>query len=566
MIRILALLLVMMPLLLTCRNATHNSEETPQGALAVYDGGIVTAEDVDREMLKLPADYRVLTDGHMVERYEALAQKIVVDRILLEEAKLIGSDSNPQFQALARQIERNVYSDHYLASHDMPLTALTEEDLKSYFEANRDEFVRSAKRHVFHMFKRKAEGQTKEELVREMEALRNRVLAGESLSELVAEHSDSESRHRDGDLGYIEKGQFSADFDAIVFSLDKDIPSQPIVTADGVHLFMVQSIIRQQVFEFKQVRQQIIGTLFARKKMERSNQIVEGIGVPPNSFVPDDSEVARFSQNGDAGTTIMRIGDFQLTLGRFNQLLADRKRQLGGKAPADLIKNLLQEVRNREVIFQHMREVGFPELPDNEFQVKRDEELIAIFAQRKMRLLLERDPQRLQDHYQNNQMRFCTPLKLHLNRLTVTLGSEPSEQMAHLESLSKQLNQGLSNFEQVAIDTYGTISDLGLLNMAQISSIDPRAPFYLSALQSGAFSPPYRWGDHLILLEVRQRIEPAPLPFSLVRDAVLTDYLQNYSQKVFEEISDSLLESVHFKINPNQPVTLDIFEANSPNK
>lgn len=543
-------------LVLSCRDPEKAAAEVPDRAIAVYNEGSVTPEDLDREILKLPPQHRPSSEDDAIGWYEALTQKIVADRILLQEAKLIGADKDPQFLALERQIQRNVYSDHFLASHALADKTVTEEKLRDYYDTHRDQYHRKAKRRVFHLFKRTGPNVSKVELVAELAGVRERILSGESLSELAKQVSDSESRHLGGDLGFIEKGRFSEDFDKIVFSLEKGVPSQPIATADGVHLFLVQNIIEAQIFEIEQIRPFIAAALSAEHRKEHLRTLAASLQEPAGAFVPDAEEIKNLSHTGDAGTLIMRIGDFQLTLGRFQQRLMDKRRLMGGKLPADFTVQLLQEIRNREIIFQHIRAAGLPDLPENAFREKREEELIAFFAKRKMRLSLERDPERLLNHYQNNQMRFCTPLKLHLRRLTAPIGDRPSELMARLEGFSRQLNRGRTTLAEIAQSTNGKIRDLGMRSPTQIAAVDLRALLFATTLQPGAFSPPYRWGDHLILLEAVERAEPKSLPFPVVREQVLNDYLQNYTQKVFEEITRRLLQDARFRFFPDRIAAL----------
>ena len=70
--------------------------------------------------------------------------------------------------------------------------------------------------------------------------LRQRILDGESFKKLAREYSDDEtSRPRGGDLGYHEKGQFEAEFEAYVWSAPIGEVSDVIQTTYGFHIIEV---------------------------------------------------------------------------------------------------------------------------------------------------------------------------------------------------------------------------------------------------------------------------------------------------------------------------------------
>ena len=70
----------------------------------------------------------------------------------------------------------------------------------------------------------------------EAEAIHNKIVAGDSFSELAKEHSSCPSRAQGGDLGFFQRGQMVKPFEDAAFNLDVGQLSLPVQTQFGFHL------------------------------------------------------------------------------------------------------------------------------------------------------------------------------------------------------------------------------------------------------------------------------------------------------------------------------------------
>jgi len=94
-----------------------------------------------------------------------------------------------------------------------------------------------------------------ERRVREADVIRREILAGRlTFDDAARRHSASPSRHRGGDLGWINReGPMAEEFSKPVFTLAKGEVSKPLVTSFGVHLVKVTDVRPGQV-ELEAVR------------------------------------------------------------------------------------------------------------------------------------------------------------------------------------------------------------------------------------------------------------------------------------------------------------------------
>ena len=77
---------------------------------------------------------------------------------------------------------------------------------------------------------------TREEAERTILELRDRILDGESFSDLASAYSDCPSKSDGGDLGRFSHGQMARRFSDAAFALQPGELSDPVHTEFGVHL------------------------------------------------------------------------------------------------------------------------------------------------------------------------------------------------------------------------------------------------------------------------------------------------------------------------------------------
>ena len=76
----------------------------------------------------------------------------------------------------------------------------------------------------------------KEEIVAKLNALRKRIMNGESFEELAVEYSQGPSGPNGGDLGLVKRGEMVPEFDRIAYTLKDGVISGPVETQFGFHL------------------------------------------------------------------------------------------------------------------------------------------------------------------------------------------------------------------------------------------------------------------------------------------------------------------------------------------
>jgi len=92
---------------------------------------------------------------------------------------------------------------------------------------------------------------------------------GGDWTEIAKQYSDDPgSKETGGDLGTISKGEMVQEFEDAVFSLAKDVISDPVKTAYGYHIIQVTGINEAKQYTLDEVKEQITSTLVSDAKSD----------------------------------------------------------------------------------------------------------------------------------------------------------------------------------------------------------------------------------------------------------------------------------------------------------
>ena len=560
----MALALFLVVVLTACGGgASDPAGQTVDGAtppddpevVATYEGGRVLRGEVDRAILDLPPEQRpqVVGDEHLGWT-RGFVRELVLDRLLEEEAQLLGTSDDPEVVASRDEIRRQVIIDTYLERSLPPSPEIDDEAVRRYFDEHPERYDRGASRQVSHLFKRRPPGADLAPLKEETAVLRQRIVAGESFGQLAAEHSDSESRHQGGDLGWLSREQLPAELADVIFALPTGTPSEPLPTAEGVHLFQVEKAVdaRQLTFDEVQgmIRQQLVGEAGQRA----FEALTDALPSPEGSFVASSEELASLFAAGDARAPVLRMGDFGVDVAHFRTILTQNLRglQATGRAPTpDYAHTLLEGMARRQKIYLRAQEQGLAEDPEVTRRIERlaRRALLRIQRQRAVARRLTAENERLQTYYEANRLRFSSPLRLEVRHLRIPLSAgDPNRAMARLEALSQETAMETDELAAAAEVLGGTIEALGWRTLGELAQIDGRLPSLAADLGAGQRSAPYRGPASLGLLEVAGRREPEPQPLATVLEPVRQAYLADHGQELYQQWVDETLDAAKLEI------------------
>jgi parvulin-like peptidyl-prolyl isomerase len=197
-----------------------------------------------------------------------IVQELVTDEVLVQEARaagIIGAEgdgggaSEPALSAsdVARLVDR------VTAAATVP-----EDDIRAYYDRNRDAFRHRAARRVRHI------------LVRD-EASARRLAADlaaggdwDALAEALS--VDRGSRTRGGDLGDVHRGEFAGPLEDAIFGAEIGAVVGPIQTEHGWHVARVDAVTDESVVPYPEARPVIEAELMSAARTRMFDAWLEG--------------------------------------------------------------------------------------------------------------------------------------------------------------------------------------------------------------------------------------------------------------------------------------------------
>ncbi|HWP00271.1 MAG TPA: SurA N-terminal domain-containing protein [Methylococcus sp.] len=170
---------------------------------------------------------------------------------------------------------------------------VTEEELKAYYEEQKESFTSAERRRVSHILVSADFSKPDEEkaALAKITQIRERIAQGEDFAKLAKELSDDKaSAEKGGDLGYVVKGSLEPNLERVALSLAKGAVSDPVKTSFGYHLITVTELIPATTRSFEEMKNEIAETyrknVAENKFYELGQQLSELAFEHPDSLEP----------------------------------------------------------------------------------------------------------------------------------------------------------------------------------------------------------------------------------------------------------------------------------------
>lgn len=558
-------------LLCACQDADRTSPaESRQstsapapGVVATYSGGRITAGDVDAYILTMPAGERPSSGADLDAWYGELIRALVVDRILLREAREAELDQTGDFRLHRTTIERQLAVQSCLAELKPGLGEISDQELEDAYTEREEAFRAPERRSTYHIYLRLEPGNRIEALEAEMRSLRDRILRGENFQRLARTESDSETRHRQGSIGWVVRGQLPEAFEERIFSLAEGVPSQPLVTRDGVHLFQVDDILAERQLSMKEIGRNLRSRLEAEKLAQALDEVA-AMNPSPDARMVNREALKRLIDEGLEQEPVLSTDDYTVSLEEFRLRLgralgpeAGIETGLSGRIQNDLAWRFLNRLHRHEAAYEYCTDEGLVADTAVADRMKAWEERALASRMRQQRLheRVTADVTRLELYYQSNIGQFTPPVQWHLERLRIPFSNadEGKDLMEHLEEISATDTVSLEALQR---ELGGELETLGWKTLLQMRGINSKLPKRVSPLAAGALVAPLRTGNRLELYRVVERKEFEPRPLDEARDEVAAAYLRQYTSEVYDELEADILDRVRFELHADRLETL----------
>ncbi|MDC7227557.1 MAG: peptidylprolyl isomerase [Spirochaetales bacterium] len=269
------------------------AQDEPDSTVAEVNGSTISSLDVKREMNMMyqqAVSQGVYPDNSEIEAYWNQALETLIGRELLHQAAVAKdyeadseaidqyisgltanyggtekleaalSEQGITLERLRRDTERYYILSEFVDKELRTGISVSDEESLAYYNDNSEYFVQEETIRASHILLKIAEDaddEVKAEKLAEIEAIRERITAGEDFAELAKEYSDCPSSEQGGDLGDFGHGMMVPPFDRAAFALEVGELSEPVLTQFGYHLILLTDKKEGEIISYESVKDQI---------------------------------------------------------------------------------------------------------------------------------------------------------------------------------------------------------------------------------------------------------------------------------------------------------------------
>lgn len=235
---------------------------------ASVNGEKITKDELNTKLTEMyGADTLDSLITNKVIEMEADKQKVKVTGNEIDEELTKLQESYGGEDAFAAALEQNKVSidrirediQTYLLAEKMikPSIKVTEEEMKTYFEENKESFDQKEQVKASHILVE--DEATAKKVKKELES-------GKDFAELAKEYStDASNAAKGGDLGYFGKGEMAKEFEEAAFGMKVGEVSAPVKTDFGYHIIKVADKKAAKTAVFEEHKEEIKESLFDQK-------------------------------------------------------------------------------------------------------------------------------------------------------------------------------------------------------------------------------------------------------------------------------------------------------------
>jgi parvulin-like peptidyl-prolyl isomerase len=519
----------------------------PEGAVAVYDGGWVSADEA-QQYLRLMDPKRLRTDAEVDS--DAGTRKLLEDiafrKILASEA----GDEGPSERPLYVDDAGSLLVRYYIERTGKRSHEVTDEEALAYYREHlEDRFTVPEKTTFQHIFLR-ADRHSADEIRRIEARVLERLGAGVPFEELAASTSDSASAEDGGKVGPVYRGRLDPEFEGPLDSMKIGVPGI-IRTPAGSHIVVVLERTPPEVQSFEAVKRQIVSAIIARRDEQEREQLLatlrdrygvedrsDELGLGPDEVVIRVKDRTMTRRQLDRALTSWLATPDSVSAGQ-----GDRRRQF---AESLITSNLLY----LDAVDQGLRDEDafLDRLQAHEL---RRRSAVGL-RQRLAKLSEEVQDEDVLRFYDENQARFKAPPRYHGRFLYLPFGSaspfELQQRLERLAALAGDVSEDADDWPRRCNEAGVVVTEMAGMTPLQAARVGPEFQRRLLELDgpgcSGVFSD--QMGLYAILVRDYEPRRALTVPDDL--ELVRARYVELRKDELVTELRRRLLEEHHFRV------------------
>jgi len=221
------------------------------------DNDKITLQEFNKELDKIPMNMKMAVASQSGKKN--YLDRLIVKKLLLKEAEKEKIEGGKEFQDRLNDIKEQLLIESVLKKKITADAKTTDEDLKKYYDANKENFKKEREINTRHILLKTDE---------EAKQVLSRIQKGEDFTELAKKYSiDPGAGATGGEIGFHPKGSLVPEYEQAAFKLNKIGQISGVVkTKFGYHIIKLEGIKPPTYVPFDEVKD------FIKQKMVQEKQ------------------------------------------------------------------------------------------------------------------------------------------------------------------------------------------------------------------------------------------------------------------------------------------------------
>lgn len=230
---------------------------------AVVNGQVITAGQVGQRMERLNPATRAALGGDK----RRLVEEMVMEKLLLQEARRRGVDRDKEVERLFEEAKRQILIGRLIeVLRQSQKVEVTETQVSQFYKTNHALFKEPESVRASHILVNSEE---------EAKKVLGRLKNGEPFAKVAQEVSVDPTKSRGGDVGYFSKGQLIPEFEKTCENLKVGQTSDPVKTALGFHVILLTDRRPDRERSLEETKEQIRRQLTAQGQQRQVEAVVQ---------------------------------------------------------------------------------------------------------------------------------------------------------------------------------------------------------------------------------------------------------------------------------------------------
>lgn len=225
--------------------------------LATIDNEKITIDEFNKDLDKIPVNMKMIVATQSGKKN--YLEKLIIKKLLMREAKKENIEKDKEFQDRLSEIKEQLILELLLKKKINLDSQITEDDMKKYYEKNKETFKREREINTRHILLNSEE---------EARQIKEKLAKGEDFAELARKYSiDPSAKANGGEIGFHPKGSLLPEYEDAAFKLTKVGQTSGIVkTKFGYHIIKLEGIKPPSYVSFDEVKD------FIKQKLAQEKQ------------------------------------------------------------------------------------------------------------------------------------------------------------------------------------------------------------------------------------------------------------------------------------------------------